>query len=555
MRGSKTMTSKRTSLLIPAVLSGVLLSGMAFAQQANPQYGGQLVYAQSGEKFTLFMGRNTDQSAQDVWLNACETLVDMNEKNEITPLLARSWTVSADRKKVTFKLQEGVKFHDGTPFNAEAAAFVFNEAKEKKFLYISLLEGFEKATADSEYEMSFHLEAPFAALLPTLGYRPLCIFSPTAYKTKGEAGLAIQIVGTGPFVHTKYVKGEYTLFERNKDYWQKGKPYLDSIKIIIVPDASTRTAMLERGEIDRTVQLGDLELARLERNKSINVRTVPSTRQFYVVLNHRIAPMNDPKFRIALNYAIDKAGIVESVFAGRGAALMKAPTMTDGVVAFTDMRQPGEDTIFPYNVVKAKALLKEAGYEVRDSDGFLKDSKGQRLRLKLWTPRGATKGDYQVAQLVQTFLTQLGIGVDLTVMESAAFSSAMNQGPEDAKYDMALLSWGIPTADPDQPMMYFTHTRAWKPVGANRMFFSDAEIDRIADLAHVEIDEAKRKEYVRQWMARLLVTAPVIYLPTLNLGLAGRTYLKGDQILAVDNYPAHFAWFDKAEMERQGVRR
>ena len=541
------------ALLCSFAVLVALASGMAFAQQSAPQYGGQLVYAQSGEKFTLFMGRNTDQSAQDVWLNACETLVDMNEKNEIMPLLAKSWIISPDKLKVTFKLQEGVKFHDGTPFNAEAAAFVFNEAKAKKFIYITLLEGFEKATADSEYEMSFHLSAPFAALLPTLGYRPLCIFSPTAYQTKGEAGLATQIVGTGPFVHTKYVKGEYTLFEKNKEYWQKGKPYFDSIKIVIVPDAATRTAMLERGEIDRTVQLGDLELIRLERNKNILVRTVPSTRQFYVVLNHRVAPMNNPAFRKALNYAIDKAGIVQSVFAGRGAALMTAPTVTEGVVGYTDMRKPGEETIFPYDAAKAKALLKEAGYEM--SGGSLKDANGNALRLKLWTPRGATKGDYQTAQLIQTFLSQLGIGVDLTVMESAAFSSAMNQGPEDAKYDMSLLSWGIPTADPDQPMMYFTHTKAWKPVGANRMFFSDSEIDRIADLAHVETDEAKRKDYVKQWMARLLETAPVIYLPTLNLGLAGRTYLKGDQILAVDNYPAHFGWFDKAEMERQGVRR
>jgi ABC-type transport system substrate-binding protein len=541
------------ALLCSFAVLVALASGMAFAQQTAPQYGGQLVYAQSGEKFTLFMGRNTDQSAQDVWLNACETLVDMNEKNEIMPLLAKSWIISPDKLKVTFKLQEGVKFHDGTPFNAEAAAFVFNEAKARKFIYITLLEGFEKATADSEYEMSFHLSAPFAALLPTLGYRPLCIFSPTAYQTKGEAGLATQIVGTGPFVHTKYVKGEYTLFEKNKEYWQNGKPYFDSIKIVIVPDAATRTAMLERGEIDRTVQLGDLELIRLERNKNIHVRTVPSTRQFYVVLNHRVAPMNNPAFRKALNYAIDKAGIVQSVFAGRGAALMTAPTVTEGVVGYTDMRKPGEETIFPYDAAKAKALLKEAGYEM--SGGSLKDANGNALRLKLWTPRGATKGDYQTAQLIQTFLSQLGIGVDLTVMESAAFSSAMNQGPEDAKYDMSLLSWGIPTADPDQPMMYFTHTKAWKPVGANRMFFSDSEIDRIADLAHVETDEAKRKDYVKQWMARLLETAPVIYLPTLNLGLAGRTYLKGDQILAVDNYPAHFGWFDKAEMERQGVRR
>ena len=547
------MLPRLTALLAPLALAGLLAPAAACAQEAKPQYGGQLIYAQSGEKFTLFMGRSTDQSGQDVWLHACETLVEMDSKNEIKPLLAKSWTTSPDGKKVTFKLQEGVKFHDGTPFNAEAAAFVFNEAKAKKFIYLPLLEGFEQATADSEYEMSFHLAAPFAALLPTLGYRPLCMFSPAAYKAVGEAGLATKVVGTGPFVHTQFVKGEYTIFEKNKDYWQAGKPYFDSVKIVIVPDAGTRTAMLERGEIDRTVQLGDLELARLERNKSVLVRTVPSTRQFYVVLNHKVPALANPAFRKALNYAIDKAGIVQSVFAGRGAALMTAPTLMEGVVGYTDMRVPGEDTIFPYDPDKALALMKEAGYAF--SGGVLKDAQGQPVKLKLFTPRGATKGDYQIAQLLQTFLKQVGIAVDLTVMESAAFSAATNQGPNDAKYDMALLSWGIPTADPDQPMMYFTHTNAWKPFGANRMFFSDAEIDRLANAAHIETDPVKRKEYVKQWMARLLVLAPVIYLPTLNLGLAGRTYLKGDEILAVDNYPAHFAWFDKAEMERQGVKR
>jgi peptide/nickel transport system substrate-binding protein len=548
------MLPRLTNLLGSLAVTGLLAGSAAFAQEASkPQYGGQLIYAQSGEKFTLFMGRSTDQSGQDVWLHACETLVDLNPQNEIKPLLAKSWTTSPDGKKVTFKLQEGVKFHDGTPFNAEAAAFVFNEAKAKKFIYLPLLEGFEQATADSEYEMSFHLAAPFAALLPTLGYRPLCIFSPTAYKAVGEAGLATKVVGTGPFVHTQFVKGEYTIFEKNKDYWQDGKPYFDSVKIVIVPDAATRTAMLERGEIDRTVQLGDLELARLERNKNVLVRTVPSTRQFYVVLNHKVPALANPTFRKALNYAIDKAGIVQSVFAGRGASLMTAPTLMEGVVHYTDMREKGEDTIFPYDPDKALALMKEAGYSF--AGGVLKDAQGQPVKLKLFTPRGATKGDYQIAQLLQTFLKQVGIAVELTVMESAAFSAATNQGPNDAKYDMALLSWGIPTADPDQPMMYFTHTNAWKPYGANRMFFSDAEIDRLANAAHIETDAAKRNGLVKQWMARLLVLAPVIYLPTLNLGLAGRTYLKGDEILAVDNYPAHFAWFDKAEKERQGVKR
>lgn len=539
------------------VMAAVLASSACFAmpllaQGAKPQYGGQLIYAQSGEKFTLFMGRNTDSGAQDVWLNACENLVELNDNSAIVPALAESWVVSDDHKTVTFKLRPGVMFHDGTPFNAEAVAFVFNEAKAKKFIYISLLQGFDKAVPVSEHEVAFKLEEPFAALVPNLAYRPLCIFSPAAYKELGEAGLATKIVGTGPFVHTKYVKGEYVLFQRNENYWRKGLPYLDSIKIVVVPDSATRTAMLESGDIDRTVQLSDFDVPRLEANKNIRVRAVASTRQYYVVMNHLVKPFDDVRVRRALNYAIDKPGIVQSVFAGRGATVPKAPTVSEGVHGFVDMRKDGEETIFPYDPKRARALLKEAGYEDRDGNGKIEDAEGKPLRLSLWTPKGNTKGDYQVAQLLQSFLGQIGVDVELTVMESAAFSSAMSQSPKDAKYKLALMSWGIPTADPDEPMMYFTHTKAWKPAGANRMFFSSKEIDRLADLAHVETDEGKRKVLIRQWMARLLEEAPVIYLPTLHLTLATRTYVHDDRILSVDNYPATFAWIDQAEKKRQG---
>lgn len=546
----------RSAALIAATTVAVAIwGGAAFAADPQPQYGGQMIYAQGGEKFTLFPGRNTDSQAQDVWLYGCENLVELNEKNDIIPWLAKSWSVAPDKKTVTFQLQEGVKFHDGTPFNAEAVAFVFNEAKAKKFLYISLLEGFDKATADSEYKVSFHLDAPFAALLPNLAYRPLCIFSPTAYKTHGEEWMATHVVGTGPFIFKEYKKGEYVLFEKNPNYWQKGKPYLDSVKIVIVPDTAVRTAMLEKGEIDRTIGLNDFDVPRLEANKDIKIRLVPSTRQYYVVINHMVHPLDNVNVRKALNYAIDKEGIVKSVFANRGAVLSKAPIVSEGVYGFTDMRKPGDKTIYPYDPEHAKLLLKHAGYEDRNGDGIVEDVKGKKLSLEFFTRKGSTKGDFQVAQLIQTFLTAIGIEVHMTVMESATFSSAIKLGPTEAKYDIALLSWGIPTADPDEPMMYMTYTKAWKPAGANRMFYSSEEVDRLAQAAHTETDEAKRKEDIRLWMAELMRDAPVIFMPTLYLTLAERTYLHGGRILSVDNYPARFAWIDKAAMKGQGVNR
>jgi ABC-type transport system substrate-binding protein len=543
----------RSFVLLPAF--GVMAVTAALAADPEPQYGGELIYVMDGEHYSLFPGRQNGSSAQDAWLYALENLVEINEKNEIIPWLAKSWTISDDKKTVSFQIQDGVKFHDGTPFNAEAVKFVFDEAMSKVFGYAKMLEGLDKVVAEGEHKVTFHFEEPFAAFLPNLAYRSMVIFSPTAYKKNGEEWMATNMVGTGPFIQKELVKGSHLIFAKNPDYWQKGKPYLDSVRINIVPDMAIRAAMLEKGEADRTISINDFDIPRLEADPDIRVRVVPSTRQFYVVLNHHVYPLGDPKVRKAFNYAIDKEGIVRSVFAGKGAVLSKAPVISESVVAFTDMREPGQKTIFPYDPERAKQLLKNAGYEDRDGDGVVENPKGKKLTLKLWTRKGKTKGDFQIAQLLQTFLKDVGVEVKLQVWENAAFGAAVKLGPVEAQYDMALLSWGIPTADPDEPMMLMMYTKAWKPVGANRSFYSSEEVDRLTVLAHHETDAVKRKEYVRLWMAELLRDAPVIFLPTLAFNLGSRTYLHGDRILGVDQYPARFSWIDKEEMKRQGVSR
>ncbi len=552
--------------LLPFIALGLLLTGCNATQpqdvastnptpDGEPQYGGELIYAMAAETYSLFPGRQPSSTAHDAWLYAMEGLVEINEDNEIIPWLATAWEISDDGRKTTFTLRERVAFHDGTPFNAEAVAFVFNEALAKNFIYVHMLEGLEEVTVDDEFTVTFHFEKPFAALLSNLSHRSMVIFSPRAYRENGEEWMATNLIGTGPFIQDEQVRGEYLKFLKNDDYWQQGKPYLDRVTIRIVPDMSIRSAMLEAGEADRTVLINDFDIPRLRADPRINVRVIPSTRQYYVVLNHTVAPLDNPVVRRAFNYAMDKEGIVQSVFAGTGAFLSKAPVLSEGVVAFTDMRRPGEKTIFAYDPDRARELLGSAGFVDRDGDGVVEDGDGSPLRLSLWSPRASAKSDDKVAQLVQSMLSEVGVAVEIRFWENSAFGSATNLGPEDAQYEMALLSWGIPTADPDEPMMMMTYSKAWKPIGANRMFYASEEVDRLTLLAHHEVDPALRKEYVRLWMEELLEDAPIIFLPTLALNLGTRSYVHGDRILAIDQYPARFAWIDRAEMERQGVRR
>jgi ABC-type transport system substrate-binding protein len=536
---------------------GIAATAMSLAisptSAQEPQYGGEMVYAITSQTFSLFPGRQNGSGAQDAWLYALEGLVEITEDNTVIPWLAESWEFSDDGRQATFKLREGIDFHDGTPFNAEAVAFVFNEAKRADFAYENLLEGLVEVVADDEYTATFHFDKPFAALIPNLAYRSMVIFSPTAYKEKGEEWLATNIVGTGPFIFEEQVVGEFVQFRKNDDYWQEGLPYLDSVKILIVPDVSARSAMLEAGEVDRTKSLNDFDAPRLDADPNINFRKVNSTRQFYTVLNHTKHPFSSVNVRKAVNYAIDKEGIVASVFAGQGAVLSHAPVLSPGVVGFTDKRNPGDNTIFPYNPDLARKLLKNAGFEDRDGNGVVEDPQGKEFSINMFGRKGVTKGDDGIAELLQSMLGDVGIDVEIQFMEASAFSAAVKLGPTDAQYDTALLSWGIPTADADEPMMLMMYTPAWKPNGANRSFYSSEEVDRLTVLAHHEVDPDQRNMYIDQWMDELLKDAPVIFLPTLTFNLGTRTYLHDDRILSIDQYPARFAWIDKEEKARQGI--
>ena len=548
------MRQKRLLLALLGTF-GLLLFLAVVASAEEPQYGGELIYAHGVDPSTLFVGNSIDSTGMEFGLYAYETLVEIGEGNTIVPWLATNWEFSEDGLTCTMWLRENVLFSDGTPFNAEAVKFVYDTILENKYMPYLMLEGVEEIEAKSEYVVAFHFEEPIAAFLPNIAYRSLSLWSPTAYKENGIEWMNSHMVGTGPFLLDEWRHGEYMRFVKNPDYWQPGLPYLDAIKIMVVPDTSVRTMMLESGAVDRATSLSDFELDRLESDPNILIRAVPSTRQFYAGFNCLVHPLDNVLVRRALNYAIDKQGIVDSVFAGVGASVPQAPILSAGVVGFTDMTEPGEDSLFPYDPDKAMQLLANAGYVDRDGDGFVEDLEGQKLSISYWTPNGRYKGDAQVSELVHTMLRAVGVDASLRSYEWATFMTLISLPPEESESELFLISWGIPTADPDEPMLLMFPTSAWKPHGGNRMFYSNEEVDQLAVAAHHAVDPDERKALIVEWAKILIDEAPIIFLPNLNLNIGSRTYLHGDQILPIELYPARFAWLDAEEMQRQGIVR
>jgi ABC-type transport system substrate-binding protein len=530
-----------------------LLLGALWGAAAEPQYGGELVYAVGAAPELLFPGYSVSSADMEIWLYVYENLVELDEHSQIVPCLAKSWEFSSDYLMCTMHLQQGVSFSDGTPFNASAVKFVFDETVAKKFQPLKLLDGLDKVEAIDEDTVVFRFKYPVASFLPNLAYRALAIWSPAAYKEHGPDWMKTNLVGTGPFLFEEWKHGESIRFVKNASYWRPGLPYLDSIKIIFVPETASRAMMLETGAVDRTISLGDYDAARLASNPKISIRTTSSTRQYYLILNHHKHPFDNRLVRMALNYAVDKEGIIASVFAGVGASLPLAPILTPGVVAFSDMTEPGDTHVYPYDLDMSRRLFKKAGYEDRDGDGILEDLKGNDLKLSLWGPRGRYKGDAELAELVQTMLREVGVDVSLRIMEHATYYPMLRQPYESKEYEMGVLSWGIPTADPDEVMKLMFHSESGPTM--NFSCYANLEVDRLANLARTQVDLAERTRTVAEWAELVLYDAPIVFLPSLNLNLGSRTYVHGDRILPTENYPASFAWIDKDEKARQGINR
>lgn len=546
--------SKRVKFAVVGMLIVGLLTfcGIGAFGAEEPQYGGELIYAYGVEPQSFFPGYVLGAPAE-YWLYVYEPLVEMDDGGNIIPWLAKKWEFTESGKTCIMHLREGVAFTDGTPFDAQVVKFVFDTILEEQYVAINQLTGLTETEVMGQYAVAFHFEEPIAAFLANL--TTMVIWNPTVYKEKGPDYMGTHMIGTGPFIVDEWQHGQYVRFVKNPDYWQEGLPYLDAITIKTVPETSVRTMMIQAGEVDRTVALNDYDLPKLGANPNIKVVVTPSTRQYYAILNNLKHPLDNPIVRRALNFAIDKKAIVDTIFAGTGASLPKAPILSDNVVGFTDMTRDGAETLYPYNPEKARLLLETAGFLDRDNDGILENPRGNDLELALWGPKGRYKGDADVAELLQTMLRDVGIKVVLKFHEYATYKTLLAGGPDETEHEIALLSWGILSADADDPMMNMFYTKSWKPVSSNRMYYSNLEGDELILAAHYEVNPEKRREIIKEWAEIVIEDAPIIFLPTLNLNLVKRTYVHGDKILSVEHYPARFAWLDHEEMRRQGVNR
>ncbi|MBK0399522.1 ABC transporter substrate-binding protein [Limibaculum sp. M0105] len=509
----------RHSRILAAIgLSLALVTGPALAQQS----GGTLVQVTVPEPPNLASYLSTSGPIGQVAAKVYEGLIDVGDGLTLKPSLAESWTVSEDGKTITFKLREGVTWHDGKPFtSADVQYGIMNVLREVHPRGGATLKVIEAVETPDDYTAVFKLSEPAPYLMISLnGYEsPIVakhLFEGTDPRENPTANAP---VGTGPFKFVEWQKGQFVRLDKNENYWQEGKPYLDRVVVRFIADASTRTAAIENGEVHFGAfgAIPNIDVPRLGEMPEIDVTTkgyeyVAPIMQLQ--FNVTKAPFDNPLVRKAIATALDRQFVIDNIWFGFGkpatgpihsAFEPSGIFTTDGVESFeVDDR-----------IAKANAMLDEAGLP-RDADGI-------RFRMiHDLTPYGEEWRRF--GEYVKQVLAELGIAAELRYEDVATW---LKRVYTDYDYEMSS-NWLYGLPDPVLGVHRQYHSNQIRPgtVFVNGTKWSSPETDALMDAASVENDPKKRAELYHDFQRQIVDASPIIFMHELEFTTVHSANLK-----------------------------
>ncbi|MEM3062452.1 MAG: ABC transporter substrate-binding protein [Nitrososphaerota archaeon] len=427
------------------------------------KYGGELVVANIADVLRMDPMLITDVPTATIAYQIFDFLVRYNhETKQYEPGLAISWEASEDAKTWTFKLRKGVKFHDGTPFNAEAVKFTIDrvlDPQSKSPLSQDFRDNVESVEVVDEYTVVFHLKNPLASFLDRIiRNQGAMIVSPTAVKKYGD-DFSNHPVGTGPFMFKEWIPGERVVLVKNPDYWG-GAPIIDTLIFKPMPESAAQVAALQAGQVDVILSIPKESLEILEKDPNVLVLKMPGYTTFGIVFNCESEFFMDKRVRQALNYAIDKNEIVNALFKGMGVRIYSP--LPSASWAYTE-----DVNKFEYNPEKAKALLEEVGWKP-GPDGIL-EKDGKKFSFVCITQEGKEAEDLVTA--VQSYLKKIGIDMKIQIFEYGTWVDMLVTHQFDAGY----IWWAAGAGDPDHYFPFLFYSTGW----ANCGLYSNSKVDEL----------------------------------------------------------------------------
>jgi peptide/nickel transport system substrate-binding protein len=422
---------------------------------------------------------------RQIYHNLYDPLLVIDDKLQVKPNLAESWQ-TPDPKTLIFKLRQGVKFHDATDFNAEAAKFNFDRmATEPKSVRKGEVANVASTEVVDPYTLKVNLKQPDSSLLATLTDRAGMMISPAIVAQRGaDLERDARGAGTGPFQFVEWVKDDHVLLKRNDAYWNKDAgPYLDQIRYRPIPDDTVKLQSLQAGEIDVLDYLAPRNVATVKGDSNLVVVDVPSLAAFWYQLNTTKPPFDNKSLRQAVMYAIDTTAIVKGVWLSVGVPA-NGP-ISPSSWAYDDSIKPiGRD------LDKAKTKLAEGGQAGGFSFTFNCD---------------ITPITVQEAEVVKAQLAEAGITMNVNPMDGARLLDEGN----NKVFQMTTYQWsGRP--DPDGNTYQFLHSASGASL--NWAGYSNPQVDQLLEQTRQTSDQSERKKLYSQVIQIVRDDTPDIFI-------------------------------------------
>jgi ABC-type transport system substrate-binding protein len=482
------MLKKRTTIFVLLLLVLALVA----AVPAGAQDSSTLVIASGTDIENTNIHVVTSSPSFSVLEHIYEPLFSMSEAGVLEPLLAESIEATGDTTYL-ITLKQGISFSDGTPFNAEAVKanldYVLNTDNAAPFRFL-LVVGGQPAEVEvvDEYTVEITTSVPFAPVPAHLSHGALAMISPAALEEGGDF-LATNAIGTGPYVLETWDRAEQVVLTRNADYWGEA-PELETLVFRVVPEAGARLVEVEAGTVDVAVRVPPADIPRLEANPDITVEITPGLRTIYIFFNTTAAPFDDVRVRQAVNYAVDKQAIVESLF--EGAARVSDAPFAPAIFGYS------AQTPYEYNPERARELLDEAGIE-------------EGATLVLYHPTERYPQDALVADAVRSQLAEIGLNVELRTLEWTQYVPHVRRPLEETDIQFAMLGWGVPTMDADYALFALFHSSEFPP-GFNGAFYSNPAVDALLEEGRSTLDTAERQAAYDEAISTIWEDAPWLFL-------------------------------------------
>lgn len=498
-----------------------------------------LTFAKAGDVVKLDPADVTDGESITVMNNIFEGLIRYKPgTTELEPWLAEKWDISSDGKVFTFYLRKGVKFHDGTDFNADAVVFSFERQRDPNHPFHKYGEWeywswcfneIEKVEKVDDYTVKITLSEEFAPFLTTMAMFTVYIVSPKNHEKWG-AEASSHPVGTGPFKFVEWVKDDHITLEKFENYWGP-KPKIDKLIFKVIPDASVRLLELQKGTIDGMEFPNPDDLEKIKGDKNLTLLTQPGLNIGYLAFNlGQDTPGYDPKLsdvrvRKAIYHAINRQDIVEHLY--KGTAVVAKNPLPPTLWGYND-----EIVDYEYNPDKAKELLKEAGYP----NGF---------ETNLWAmpvARPYMFDPQKIAEAIQSDLAKIGIKAKIVTYDWGTYLDKTEGG----EHAMCLLGWTMDYPDPDN-ILYVLLDPDAATVGSagNVAFYRNDKVHELNMLARKTYDIKEREKYYKEIQRIVHEDIPWVPLAHAQQMVVFRSNVKGFVLYPTGDYHFDTVYIEK----------